>query len=162
MAEGVLGKEFKGVLISDCFLAYDALGYEQSKCALHLLRRCKGLIGSKSGRAVKFSEEVAELLRSGIELKGWRGEMSEEGYGLACLRLEAHLDRLLFGEYSDADNVRFAKLLRKHGEKLLKFLYVEAVDATNNLAERELRPGVIVRKTNGCNRIWVGDLVTLL
>jgi len=26
------------------------------------------------------------------------------------------------------------------------------LDATNNLAERQLRPGVIIKKTNGCNR----------
>jgi hypothetical protein len=35
---------------------------------------------------------------------------------------------------------------------LLRFLYVDDLDATNNLAERQLRPGVIIRKTNGCNR----------
>ena len=27
---------------------------------------------------------------------------------------------------------------------------------TNNAAERELRPAVIMRKTNGCNRRWRG------
>jgi hypothetical protein len=35
---------------------------------------------------------------------------------------------------------------------LLRFLYVDELDATNNLAERQLRPAVITRKTNGCNR----------
>ena len=29
---------------------------------------------------------------------------------------------------------------------------MDAVEPTNNAAERELRPAVIVRKTNGCNR----------
>jgi hypothetical protein len=42
--------------------------------------------------------------------------------------------------------------LRKHRPHLLRFLYVDGLDATNNLAERQLRPGVIIRKTNGCNR----------
>jgi hypothetical protein len=35
---------------------------------------------------------------------------------------------------------------------LLRFLYVEGLDATNNHAERQIRPAVIIRKTNGCNR----------
>ena len=35
---------------------------------------------------------------------------------------------------------------------LFTFLYVDAVAPTNNAAERELRPAVIIRKTNGCNR----------
>jgi hypothetical protein len=46
--------------------------------------------------------------------------------------------------------------LRKHRPHLLRFLYVDGLDATNNLAERQLRPGVIIRKTNGCNRANAG------
>jgi len=34
----------------------------------------------------------------------------------------------------------------------LRFLYVDGLDATNNQAERMLRPVVITRKTTGCNR----------
>jgi len=52
----------------------------------------------------------------------------------------------------DTDNIRFAKRLRKHRQHLLRFLYVDELDATNNQAERMLRPAVITRKTNGCNR----------
>jgi hypothetical protein len=48
--------------------------------------------------------------------------------------------------------VRFVKLLRKQRSYLFTFLYVDAVAPTNNAAERELRPAVIIRKTNGCNR----------
>ena len=55
-------------------------------------------------------------------------------------------------QLTDPDNVRFAKRLRKHREHVLRFLYVDGLDATNNLAERQLRPEVITRKTNGCNR----------
>jgi hypothetical protein len=39
---------------------------------------------------------------------------------------------------------------------LLRFLYVEGLDATNNHAERQIRPAVIIRKTNGCNRATDG------
>ena len=75
---------------------------------------------------------------------------------MACGRLEAALDRLLAGQYTDPDNARLAKLLRKQRAHLLTFLYVEAVAPTNNAAERELRPAVIIRKTNGCNRSPTG------
>lgn len=60
---------------------------------------------------------------------------------------------------TDPDNLRFAKRLRKHRPHLLRFLYVEGLDATNNQAECQLRPDVITRipkgihrKTSGCNR----------
>jgi len=49
-----------------------------------------------------------------------------------------------------------AARLRKHREDLLRFLYWEDLEATNNLAERQLRPGVLTRKTGGCNRTQGG------
>jgi transposase len=33
---------------------------------------------------------------------------------------------------------------------------VDAMDPTNNAAEREIRPAVLIRKTNGCNRSQTG------
>ena len=71
---------------------------------------------------------------------------------MACGRLEAAFDRLLARHYRQAETVRFVKLLRKQRPYLFTFLYVEAVAPTNNAAEPELWPAVIIRKTNGCNR----------
>jgi transposase len=159
VVERVLGEDFAGVLGCDCFLAYDALPtYTQSKCAGHLLRRCAEISESKSGRAVRFSQQVARLLRAAITVKQRHldGKISPHGYAVACGRLEAALDRLLAGHYTDPDNARFAKLLRKQRPHLLTFLYVDAMDPTNNAAEREIRPAVLIRKTNGCNRSPTG------
>ncbi len=46
--------------------------------------------------------------------------------------------------------------LRQHRPDILRFLYWAELDATNNLAERQLRPAVITRKTGGCNRSTSG------
>ena len=156
VVERVLGQDFAGVLSCDCFLAYDPLAYRQNKCAAHLLRRCADVRESTSGRAVRFSQQVARLLRAAIILKSRRDRLSEHGYAVACGRLEAALDRLLARNYRHPDNARLAKLLRKQRDRLFTFLYVQAVDPTNNQAEREIRPAVIIRKTNGCNRSPVG------
>lgn len=156
VVERVLGQDFAGVLSCDCFLAYDPLTYTQNKCAAHLLRRCADISEAKSGRTVRFSQSVARLLRSAITLKSRRDHLSDHGYAVACGRLEAALDRLLDRNYRDPDNARLAKLLRKQRARLFTFLYIQAVDPTNNQAEREIRPAVIIRKTNGCNRSPVG------
>lgn len=156
VVERVLGQDFAGVLSCDCFLAYDPLAYRQNKCAAHLLRRCADVRESTSGRAVRFSQQVARLLRGAITLKARRDRLSEHGYAVACGRLEAALDRLLARNYRHPDNARLAKLLRKQRDRLFTFLYLPAVDPTNNQAEREIRPAVIIRKTNGCNRSPVG------
>lgn len=155
----ILGTDFAGVLKCDCFLAYDAADLadiEQSKCLGHLLRRCAQIGLSKSGRAAGFSRQVARLLRATIALKSRQDTLSPHGYAVARGRLEAGLDRLLAGQYTDPDNATFAKLLHKHRPQLFNFLAVPEVDATNNAAERDIRPAVIVRKTGGCNRSNMG------
>ena len=53
-------------------------------------------------------------------------------------------------------NARLAKRLRKHRGSLFTFLYREEVEATNNRAERELRPAVIARKLSAGNRTEAG------
>src|SRR4051794_19542301 len=69
----VLGDDYRGVLVSDCFLAYDPLSFRKSKCCSHLLKRCSEIEQSKTRGAVRFSRRVAALLRRGVGLEGRRG-----------------------------------------------------------------------------------------
>jgi transposase len=152
----VLGEEIAGVLVSDCFLAYDPLVCEKQKCFAHLLKTCSEIEAAKTRGAVRFSRRVAALLRKAMALKGRRGGMSKHGYAVACGRIEAAMDRLMAGAYTDPDNARLAKRLRKHRAALFTFLTRDGVDATNNLAEREVRPAVIARKLSAGNRTDAG------
>ncbi len=158
VVERILSTDFAGVLHCDCFLAYDPLAYDQQKCLQHLVRRCEELGEIKSGPALKFSQRVAALLRGAIHLKHRREkrEISAHGFAVARGKLEAALDRLLAGQYTDPDNARLAKLLRKHREQLFLFLYDPAAAPTNAEAEREIRPAVAVRKMSACNRSPAG------
>ena len=152
----VLGEDYAGVLVSDCFLAYDPLPFTKSKCAAHLLKRCSEVEQSKTRGAVRFSRRVAALLRRAMALKRRRGALSDHGYAVLRGKVHAELDRLLAGTYTDPDNARLAKLLRKHRGSVLRFLDHDFVDATNNLAEREGRPAVIARKLSAGNRTEAG------
>ena len=62
VVERMLGQDFDGVLISDCFLAYDPLTYNKSKCVGHLLRRCHEVIESGNPSAIHFSEQALSLI----------------------------------------------------------------------------------------------------
>lgn len=156
VVEDVLGEAFGGTLISDCFLAYEPLDYEKQKCLAHLLKRCAKIEELKSRGAVRFSRRVAGLLRGAIALKKRRASMSEHGYRVACGRIEAAMNRLLESNLTDPDNIKLANLLEKHRDSLFRFLYEETVEATNNRAERALRPAVIARKLSAGNRTDVG------
>jgi len=54
--------------------------------------------------------------------------------------------------YHDADTLRLAKRLRKHWDFLFTFLDKPQVPFDNNLAERAIRPAVILRKNSQSNR----------
>ena len=153
----ILGEKFKGILASDCFVAYDdkrLAEWLKQKCLSHLLKDLKGMEESKTGRAVRFAQQLTTLLRAALALKAEKTRLDPLTFTQRTQTLETQLDALISKQRNlkDRDNLRFARRLRKHRPHLLRFLYVDDLDATNNLAERQLRPGVIIRKTNGCNR----------
>jgi len=157
VVENLLGEEFKGILASDCYLAYDEkrlTTWLKQKCVAHLLNELKEMKESKSGRALHFARQLTTLLREALALKAEKVRLDPFTFYQRAQDLEARLEVLIAPSrrLSDRDNARFAKRLRKHRPHLLRFLYVDELDATNNLAERRLRPAVITRKTNGCNR----------
>jgi len=152
----VLGEDYDGVLVSDCFLAYDPLNFAKSKGTAHLWKRCSEVEQSKTRGAVRFSRRVAALLRKAMALKRRRGTIGDHGYAVLRGKLHAELDRLLAGTDTDPDNARLAELLREHRDSVLRFLDHDGVDATNNLAEREVRPAVLARKVSAGNRTEAG------
>jgi transposase len=157
----ILGREFKGILSSDCFLAYDhheLAEWLKQKCVGHLLRTLSEMEANKTRGAVRFARQVTALLREAIQLKAEKPDLPSDVFAERAALLEQRLDALIHTRrrFTDPDNARFAKRLRKHRDHLLRFLYVDGLDATNNQAERMLRPAVITRKTTGCNRTAEG------
>jgi transposase len=153
----ILGEAFSGILVSDCFTAYDhqaLAAWLKQKCVGHLLKDLSALNESKTRGAVRFARDVTAILRAALTLRDQKSTLSPADFAAQAAQLEARLDDLIDTrrKLSDPDNARLAKRLRKHRKHLLRFLYVDGLDATNNQAERMLRPAVITRKTGGCNR----------
>jgi len=153
----ILGRQFAGVLVSDCFTAYDAQALSEwlkQKCFAHLLHELAQLEREKSRAAVRLPRALLSVLREALQLKADQPQLEETELRERCQALEARLDALISPRrhFSDPDNARMAKRLRKQRAHLFTFLTMDEVEATNNRAERALRPAVIVRKTGGCNR----------
>jgi transposase len=157
----ILGEQFKGILATDGFLAYDERRLKdwlKQKCVGHLLGDLKDMRESKTGRALQFARQMTALLQDALRLKTEKPNLDPFTFANRARSLETRLDTLIADRrhFTDPDNARFAKRLRKHRPHLLRFLYVDGLDATNNQAERMIRPAVITRKTNGCNRTKSG------
>lgn len=150
--EAVLGKDFSGVLSTDCALAYDPLPYRKNKDCVHFLRALSEIEESKSRNAVCWPRKAIALVKAAMELKQRGPELSARGYAVACGRIESRMDRLLSARLSDPDNARLAARFLKHREHVLRFLYHPEVQPTTNWAEGEIRPAVRIRKISAGNR----------
>ena len=159
----ILGRKFRGVLVADCFTAYDHRELQdwlQQKCLGHLLNDLGQLRETKTRGAVRFAQDVMVVLRAALALRAQKPSLTQRQFRRRAGRLERQLDRLIDArrQWTDADNRRLARRLRKQRAHLFRFLYTPDLDATNNHAERMLRPAVITRKTTGCNRTPDGAL----
>lgn len=144
VARETLG-DYKGILVSDCYTAYNKLPYSAQKCWVHLLRDT-GELESEEGR--RLHRRLKRLLRDALAAK-------ERGSADAA-RFERRLRAIVGESYEDAECARIAKRLRRHEKSWLRFLADSELEFHNNEAERGLRGSVVMRKITGGNRSEAG------
>jgi transposase len=159
VAEDILGLEYDGTMIHDGWSPYDQ--FEKAlhqQCLNHLLRRADNMAATATRGAVCFPRRVAELLRTGLNLRDRHaaGEISWHGLAVARGRLENQLFSLIYTPKMNAANETLAQHLWNHRDDLFTFLRQPGLDATNWRAELAIRFGVILRKVWGGNRTWAG------
>lgn len=159
-AAELLGEDYAGFLHHDGWRPYYRfLQAGHQSCLSHLLHRCHNLLEVASPAAAGLPQTVLQLLHTGLALRDrYRLDpISPHGLAVATGRLEASMNRLLQKSFRSPLNCRLAKHLRHEQPYLFSFLRCpDFLDATNNAAERALRPAVIARKTWGGNRTPAG------
>jgi transposase len=158
-AASLLGADYEGWLTHDGWAVYyKFLQAGHQSCISHLVRRCRDMTAVSTPSAARFPQEVKAILEKGLALRDRyeKRQLSRHGLWTATGRLEAELDRLLARSYRDSANRRLAKHLARERPYLFTFLYCPGLDATNNAAERALRPLVVARKNWGGNRTEKG------
>jgi len=152
LGEG-FGADGKGTLISDFYSVYDQFDCSQQKCLAHLLKELKETTTRRpelAGHA--FFKKCRRLIKAMLRLKDKKQELAEEAYEHQVMLLERRLAKLGEGSWGDEDADRLTARLGKYRDKLTTFLHKEEVEGTNNLAERALRPAVVMRKISGGSR----------
>jgi len=148
----ILGKDFGGVLVSDCLAIYDDATVLQQKCYAHhhkAIRKAKDL-HPQQGEG--FLCEVAAMLRAAVALQEQKAELGLEVFRDLRQALEHKAVQLLEAPRSEPNEEAVRNRLHKQRDHLFTFLDHDGVDATNNLAERQLRPAVIARKISCGNK----------
>jgi len=151
VARGILGTDPKKVVISDRLKSYAWIKRHQF-CWAHLDRDFQAMI-DRGGE----SAEVGRLLLGHSErLFDWWHRVRDGTMARATLRSKVAMMRLSFREdlrrgvkCGCARTAGTCRELLAGESHLWTFVRVEAVEPTNNHAERALRHGVIYRKTSG-------------
>jgi ribosomal protein L33 len=150
---------FDGVLVTDFWAAYNAFARERQCCLAHLLRELEKVdLTNHSAEWKAFAKMLRRLVQDGIRLRK-RADFDPAKYGSRIVRIDRRLLALAEATYRDADAARLANRLWKHADELFTFLDYPAVPFDNNLAERMIRPAVILRKNCQSNRSEKGAAV---
>jgi transposase len=146
--------EFDGVLVTDFWAAYDAVGRLQQKCWPHLLRDVKEIDEGKDngGDWPEFRKRLRRLYGDAIRLAAARDTLTSEAFGLKHAKLHRRMVELAVADWANPHAQRLANRLYKYGEDLLTFVEFAGVPSSNNHAEREIRPAVMMRKNSYGNQ----------
>lgn len=149
--EDVLGKKFNGILASDFYSAYHKIESRKQKCWAHLLRETHALKKEhpKNNEIKTYSRRLKRLYERAVKLQ----QNYEQGANIEkrYKRLVNQTDIFMEEPWRHESLRRLSKRLRHHRNELYVFVK-NAISGTNNDAEREIRPAVLMRKTSYGNR----------
>jgi len=151
-----LGADFPGVLVSDCLNIYDDATPLQHKCYSHHLKAISEAMEQHPQQGEGFLKDCQSLLHTAMLVKKMELSSVPSEYADLCWRLERRAIELLAPRALEPFEEKVRARLAKQRDHLFTFLYHTDVDATNNLAERQLRPAVIARKVSCGNRTIKG------
>ena len=144
-------EEFGGILVTDFWRAYDSVARVNQKCWAHLLRELKEVderVGGPRDDWPIFAKKLRRVYTDAVRVASRHGSISDAERDSKVCALHARVTDLACAEWTHPDARRLAKRLLQSGGDLLTFAEFEGVPATNNRAEREIRPAVLMRK--GC------------
>jgi transposase len=147
--------DWQGVLVSDCLSVYDGATGLQHKCYAHHLRAVQ-TAAADAKDPKEWIGPVRAMLKGAIAFKEKQHTLTKEERAARRQAFDTLAHCLLTRPRADPAEERLRVRLFKQRDHLFTFLDHAAVEATNNLAERELRPAVIARKLSCGHRTTTG------
>src|SRR5437879_5136153 len=139
-------QDFKGVLVSDFYAAYDSINCPQQKCLIHLMRDLNNDLLKQP-----FNEELKELVREFAFLLRPMIETVDR-FGLKTHFLRKHkvfVERFYKGlskrDYQSEIAIYYKKRFEKNRDKLFTFLDYDGIPWNNNNAEHAIKAFAALR-----------------
>jgi transposase len=159
VSRDLLGADFAGILVTDCYSAYDAQGAKaKQKCLSHLARTARDWqkLTAADSADHRFFQAVKEWVKRGCDFHRRREQLSEEEQADEKAWLRAEQERLQDCPLNHEKAVTLRERINRYADCWLVFLDDPRVPPTNNHAERCLRPLVILRKITFGHRTHSG------
>jgi transposase len=156
VAEAVMGGHKPAVWVSDRYAGQQDMAAAHQVCLAHVLRDVQYAIDC--GDAV-FAPALAKLLAWTIRIGRRRDALKDGTLQQYRARADRGLDRLLATPAPHPAGRDLQAQVKAWRGKFFVFLEDRRVSATNNVAEREVRPSVVFRKVTGGFRSSWGPAV---
>lgn len=165
IAQHILGADWRGWLVTDFYAAYNLIPGRHQRCWVHLLRDLHDLKQAQptDPAVTTWATAVRKLYD---DAQAWLAAhptptLAERHAEYAALFARAcRLGEQYALTYAHPCCALAKRLLRQQDE-LLQFVLVPGLPADNNLAERSIRPLVIMRKISGGTRSEEGTKTRL-
>jgi transposase len=156
----LLGGQFAGHLVSDFYSGYNVYAGKHQRCWVHLLRDLHTLKEEQADDAavVEWTQALRGLYDEAQEwlAAGERTQEAREAHYIGLVE-RAHELGLAYARAKGHVCQAISKRVLRHEEELFQFVLLEGLSAENNLAERSIRPLVVVRKISGGTRSQEGS-----
>jgi len=118
LLSNILGKDFGGVLVSDCLAIYDDATALQQKCYAHYHRAIRQAKALHPHQGEGFLCEVEAMLRAAAALREQKADLSLEGFSELRLALQHKAVQLLEPPRSEPNEEAVRKRLNKQRDHL--------------------------------------------
>ena len=146
--EEILGKDYAGIVVCDCWRAYDFLcNATLQRCWAHLLRKSKEL---KSIVGRHFHKKLSALFDDIIKFNSTEKNKKQRLRKYAQMTKKLQKIIRYYSRYEECEAV--TKYIDFHIGSWFTCIKIAGVQPTNNYAEQAIRETVLVRKIIGAFR----------
>ena len=161
VSRDVLGDYFTGTLVTDCYSGYIAhVAGAKQKCLIHLARTAREWqkLTNTGSKEFVFFDAVKQFVKRGCEFHRLRGKGLLDATQVAVEKqwLRDEQTRLETWSLTHAKALTLQARIVDYHDEWLVFVDDPRVPPTNNLAERALRPLVVLRKITFGHRSLAG------
>lgn len=166
VAERLVGADGTGTVVSDFYAAYDRLDRPHQRCWAHLLRDVRALYDDHPAdhRVQRWAVAVGKVYAMAV---AWAKQATATDAGVILRervadRFARALVAICRSQPTDSPQTVLCQRIDRYQLELFGFVADPAVPATNNAAERSLRPLVIARKISGGSRSKPGSQTRMI